>query len=262
MLVVSLYFPAAFDGGFAAVQCPLRRRVLVSKASIPYDREYALSRSSPVDNWLFDVIIRLLSPQPGWRVLDVGCNTGELVARLAQLKCDATGIDISGDAIAIAKQRFPDGAFHVADLTQLPEREFDVIIASHVIEHLSQPEEFLFAARQRLKSSGTLLIVTPNRYALLHRFLHGIRGIPIFHDPTHVRLFSPVELRDLMRRAGFEQLRLRTYLLYFPFVTRLPARVRSRLPALGMGDHLVALSCGGDAARDDATRRLPARRQT
>jgi SAM-dependent methyltransferase len=178
----------------------------MSDTASAYDRKYALSRSSAADSWLFDVIVHLLAPQPGWRILDVGCNTGELVARVASLGCEPLGIDINPAAIAIARERHPQLQFQVAEMSQLSDSDFDAIIASHLIEHLAQPEELLSAARQRLKADGTLILVTPNRNAFLHRFCHGIRGIPFFHDPTHVRFFFAARIatgdRQSRVRAG------------------------------------------------------------
>jgi 2-polyprenyl-3-methyl-5-hydroxy-6-metoxy-1,4-benzoquinol methylase len=203
-----------------------------------YDRDYALSRSTPSDNWLFDEIIKLLQPQPCWRVLDVGCNTGELAGRLAEQGCDTLGIDISPDAILVARQRFPKLRFVAGELPGLAESGFDAIVSSHVIEHLADPAAFLSAAHERLKPGGVLLLVTPNRQAFLHRLLHAMRGIPIFHDPTHQRLYARFELRQSLHSAGFRSVRATSRMLYFPWASRLPVSVRLRIPCFGMGDHL------------------------
>ena len=199
-----------------------------------YDHNYALHHSVAADNWLFDRLLTLLAPQPGWRVLDVGCNTGEFTARLAQLQCQTLGIDLNPAAIALAQERFPKLAFRVAELAQLPELDFDALTASHVLEHLPAPLEFLRAARQHMKPGGKLLIATPNRQAFLHRLVNRLRGVPFFDDPTHRHLFAPRELAGLVRQAGFASVRVTTYPLYLPLARQLG----QKLPALGRGDHL------------------------
>lgn len=201
-----------------------------------YDRDYALTHSVPAQNWLFDALIELIAPQPGWRVLDVGCNTGELTARLATLQCRTTGLDLNPDAIAIARERFPTGDFRVGSLPPFDATGFDAIVASHLIEHLPDPDEFLRAARQRLRPGGRLVLATPNRHAWISRLC----GAPFFDDPTHVRLYTARELRQRLRLAGFEQIITRTKRLYFPLAARLPERLHLAIPACGMGDHLLA----------------------
>lgn len=207
-----------------------------------YDRDYALSHSVPADNWLFDALIALLAPQPGWRVLDAGCNTGELTARLAALQCRTFGLDLNADAIALARQRFPALAFRVRTLPDMDEHSFDAIVASHVIEHLADPGAFLAAARDRLKPGGRLVLATPNRQAWVRRAAHRLWGVSFFDDPTHVRFYSPAELRACLRQTGFEQVATRTRRLYFPLVARLPQRIHLSIPCFGMGDHLFAVA--------------------
>jgi SAM-dependent methyltransferase len=60
----------------------------------------------------------------GAKVLDIGCGYG----RMAQLFTNYTGIDISPDFIALAKELNPDKKFLVADLNHLPfkDKEFEV----------------------------------------------------------------------------------------------------------------------------------------
>ena len=215
-----------------------------------YDRAYALRHSVAADNWLFDTLLALLAPPPGWRILDVGCNTGELTARLTELQCQTLGIDINTEAIAIARQRFPNLAFKVSEVSMLEEGNFDAIVASHVIEHLAVPVDFLRAAHQRLKSGGRLIVATPNSHAWLRKLTNWIRGAIFFDDPTHRHLFAPSELKGMVRSAGFELVAVITLPLYFPFATRLPPCLRRGIPAFGMGDHLFVVAASGSARRD------------
>ena len=209
----------------------------IGYVSVPpsdYDREYALRHSVAADNWLFDTLLALLAPQPGWRILDVGCNTGEFTARLAVLQCQMVGIDLNPAAIALAQERFPQLAFRVAELAEIPEVDFDAIIASHVIEHLAEPEKFLREAHRRLKRGAKLVIATPNRHAFLHKLVNRLRGAPFFDDPTHHHLFAPRELSRLVTQAGFASVQVTTYPLYVPVA----GFVGRHVPTFGMGDHM------------------------
>lgn len=198
-----------------------------------YNRVYALARSVPANDWLFDALLAMLAPQPGWRVLDVGCNTGELTARLAQAGCRVTGLDCNADAIALAKERFPNLDFCVGTIEKLNAAGFDAIVASHILEHLADPVAFLRAARTK---ASRLVLATPNRHAWLRR----LTGAPFFEDHTHVRFYTASELRQLLRACGFAKVCTTTRRLYFPLAARLPQRWHLAIPACGLGDHLLA----------------------
>src|SRR4051794_17064053 len=73
-------------------------------------------------------------------VLDWGCAFGEGVAVLAEAFPDAhvEGADFSGEAIDVARERFPGRAFHRVGERELP-GTYDVILTSNCLEHLEQP---------------------------------------------------------------------------------------------------------------------------
>ncbi len=79
---------------------------------------------------------------PGSSVLDVGCGTGEPLARFfIQEGYQVTGIDGSKKMIALCQKRFPQASWEVADMRHLnrPDR-FKLVLAWHSFFHLS-PEE-------------------------------------------------------------------------------------------------------------------------
>ena len=53
-------------------------------------------------------VVELLSPQPGERILDLGCGDGALTARLVALGCDVVGVDSSPEMVAAARARGVD----------------------------------------------------------------------------------------------------------------------------------------------------------
>jgi hypothetical protein len=86
-------------------------------------------------------------------------------------------------------------------LSALPERFYDVILASHSIEHV--PEELLMDTlsrlRQALKTDGILCVEVPNAsLASVHW--------PARHEP-HTLFFSPTALVRLLEKCGFEVVR-------------------------------------------------------
>jgi len=96
------------------------------------------------------------------KVLDVGCGTGALADIIpATLYC---GVDIDELSLQLARQRHPNHNFQSA----LPpiEEKFNTIVATAVIEHVSNPAIFLFELAQRLGDSinDSIILTTPHPY--------------------------------------------------------------------------------------------------
>src|SRR2546428_1687901 len=60
-------------------------------------------------------LIELLAPQPGERILDVGCGSGQLTARIAASGAVVIGLDRSAEMLAEARKNFPSVEFRLAD---------------------------------------------------------------------------------------------------------------------------------------------------
>lgn len=87
---------------------------------------------------------------PGGRVLDAGCGTGRVAARLHELGYAVAGVDADEAMVDVARERFPDLPWHVGDLADLHlNRDFDlVVMAGNVVPFL--PVELLPAVASRL----------------------------------------------------------------------------------------------------------------
>ena len=120
---------------------------------------------------------------------------------------------------------------HVGDCTRLdflPERRFDAVFASNLLEHLTREatEGVLREARRVLKVGGRLILLQPNfRYAY-----------PVyFDDYTHIQIFTHVGLADLLSAHGFTVEAVEPRFVPFSFKSRLPTwgwlvRLYLRLP--------------------------------
>lgn len=94
-------------------------------------------------------------------VLDFGCGIGEFLKWLKAKRPNATlvGVDYSPYAIKIAKEECPANSYIVGDT--LVGDNYNIIIMSHVIEHLKVPEEYIIEAKKRLIIGGLLIVVLP-----------------------------------------------------------------------------------------------------
>jgi ubiquinone/menaquinone biosynthesis C-methylase UbiE len=114
--------------------------------------------------------VRLAQIQPGERVLEVGCGTGDvaLLARAAAGPAGAVvGIDPSPEMIARAQQKAArrrvgiDYRVGVIENLELPSASFDIVLSSLMMHHLPErlKHEGLAEIRRVLKPGGRLLVV-------------------------------------------------------------------------------------------------------
>jgi ubiquinone biosynthesis O-methyltransferase len=102
------------------------------------------------------------------RVLDVGCGNGsQLALPLARDGFLVTGIDTDEKSVAHANQLAndaPSARFENISIEQLIESDFDAIILSEVLEHVTSPRTLLEASVNHLSQSGIVIVTTPNGY--------------------------------------------------------------------------------------------------
>lgn len=104
----------------------------------------------------------------GGKVLDIGCATGYFLELSTKEGFEPYGVEISAYAAQIAKSKFGAANIFVGTLEQcsFPNRYFDVIAMSDLIEHVRDPIQTLSKAASLLKDDGVILIMTPNTGSL------------------------------------------------------------------------------------------------
>lgn len=142
-------------------------------------------------------------PVGGGTLLEMGFGSGAFLDIARYCGWTVTGVDPDGTVVDAARSRGFDvhqGGIEVFDdLTE----QFDVIVMSHVIEHVHQPAYVLERCHQLLKAGGVLYVETPNLEGLGH--LHFGRNWRGLESPRHLVLFTPTSLRALLQRVGFER---------------------------------------------------------
>jgi 2-polyprenyl-3-methyl-5-hydroxy-6-metoxy-1,4-benzoquinol methylase len=97
-------------------------------------------------------------------VADVGCGPGVLMKRLKESKnAQCTGYDFSEEAVEIVKGKGFEG--RVVDARNFDVNgdggKFDVVVATHVLEHMQEDKQFLYLLKQLCKKGGQVIIATP-----------------------------------------------------------------------------------------------------
>ena len=141
----------------------------------------------------------------GKRVLDLGCRSGALTRHFLDGN-EVVGLDVDRAALAKAAELGIDPVqANVEDPLPFEDASFDAIVAGELLEHLQFPDALVAEARRVLRPGGVFVGSVPNAFRLQSR-LRFLRGRAPEDDPTHLRMFSPGSLRELL--AGFEPVEL------------------------------------------------------
>lgn len=99
------------------------------------------------------------------RCLDLGCGSGEFTARLLPLGMELHGLDLSTNAIEMARRKHPRIEFRVGDIedTGLPDGSFDVVVLSGVLHHFPDLSRVAKECARVLAPEGRLLAYDPHR---------------------------------------------------------------------------------------------------
>jgi glycosyltransferase involved in cell wall biosynthesis len=196
--------------------------------SIFYKREYDVSKPATEYSlklgYLSSHTLAIKNVAANSRVLDIGGGQGRLAAELRKKGCYVAGIDM----YELADESGYD-EFYLQNLDNFKidfdMKQFDHVLMLDIIEHLSNPEEFLDKLRAGLGLNCPKIIVTTpniaffiNRFQLLFgQFNYGKEGIL---DKTHKRLFTFKTLKRLFKQCGFTIERVKGIPAPFPKATR------------------------------------------
>ncbi len=100
-------------------------------------------------------LLKILSPQPKERILDIGCGTGQLTAQIAQAEAIVTGIDADATMIEKAKANYPHLKFAVADARSFQiDTQFDAVFSNATLHWIPEAEAVIRCIHQALKPQG------------------------------------------------------------------------------------------------------------
>lgn len=123
---------------------------------------------------IFNSLKRYLGRIKGKRVLDIGFGTGDILLSLAKDGADCFGIEIVQSAIENLKN-FSSFDFHLfkrkGDALPFKNDFFDIVICSHVLEHLKKDKKELEEIDRVLKTDGLVVLGVPGE-GIGHHFLH------------------------------------------------------------------------------------------
>ena len=141
----------------------------------------------------------------GKRVLDLGCRSGALTRHFLEGN-ELVGLDVDAAALAKASDLGIEPVqANVEEPLPFEDASFDAVVAGELFEHLQFPDALVAEIARVLRPGGVLVGSVPNAFRLQGR-LRFLLGRAPEDDPTHLQMFSPAAMRDLL--GGFEDVRL------------------------------------------------------
>jgi len=170
-------------------------------------------------DWIFDAIQRYGTAHPG-RALEIGPGSGLYLPLLANRFQEVIAADIEDAYLNHANTlvaAHPNLRPVVDDITRsrLPQRSFDLILCTEVVEHIADSARAIAEMHRLLKPGGFLILSTPQRYSPLEltakiAFLPGIVDVVrmIYREPVlemgHINLLTTVQVTAQLERPGFK----------------------------------------------------------
>jgi trans-aconitate 2-methyltransferase len=153
-------------------------------------------------------LLEFLTPQPGERILDLGCGTGHLTAQIATAGAEVLGIDSAAPMIDQARRTYPHLHFEVADARALTlAGSFDAVFSNAVLHWITEPARVIEGVRRALKPGGRFVAEFGGRgnvqaiVAALDRATQATNG-GRFENPWYFP--SIAEYATLLERGGLE----------------------------------------------------------
>lgn len=158
----------------------------------------------------------LLNPQPGERILDLGCGTGHLTNRIAESGAQVVGVDASPDMIGQARQNFPKLAFSLQDAMALTyQEEFDAVFSNAALHWMLEPERAVTAVSRALRPGGRFVAEMGGK-GNIQRIVDTIEAVVRKHGdgrqvPSRNYFPSIPEYTSIMEAHGFEAVYARLF---------------------------------------------------
>lgn len=212
------------------------------------------------DNFTYRELIKLLAPylKDVNTILDIGSGVGTIDFYLASKGKKVTGIEISKNAVELAKKNarlfkldkkinFINAAFPY----KIPKNQYDLVIFSEVIEHLEDDSKALRDIRRVLKPNGLLAITTPSVNAPLYRL--GLLN-KFDAEVGHIRRYTLPMLTSLVEKNGYKVIQsgrhegiIRNFLFTNKFAGKLLKIIRWKLSDLISSVDTITITLTGES---------------
>jgi len=151
-------------------------------------------------------VLELMNPQPGERILDVGCGLGSICEKLNGMGCTTVGVDISNTMIEAAKQLGVDARVMNAENMTFNE-EFDAVYSNSALHWMRHLNRVMAGVMRALKPGGRFVGELGGKGSIA-TIIAAIRQVMDSHgiemESVQSWYFPSIsELSAILERAGF-----------------------------------------------------------
>jgi 2-polyprenyl-3-methyl-5-hydroxy-6-metoxy-1,4-benzoquinol methylase len=181
-----------------------------------YEKEYRqlyVGDKEPLENFFKTQIIRgqnierTISQNMNYSfknkfVLEVGCGAGGILKHFKKTGCRIKGCDLDMNYLNYGKENYNlDLEYGTLNTIQLQEKP-DIIIYSHVLEHILNLNDELQTIKKVLKPGGYLYIEVPSVKNMKHHLSYKSDFLKILQN-AHTYHFTQTSLKNLLGKNGF-----------------------------------------------------------
>jgi ubiquinone/menaquinone biosynthesis C-methylase UbiE len=222
-----------------------------------YDQWQHSPEGMLLDQLSTELIIRLLNPKRGERVLDVGCGTGNHLLLFYRIGLDVTGLDASSYMLDIARSRLGHKASLKrgrAEILPFEDNEFDITSLIFTMEFLDDPLAALQEAGRVTRDRIFLGVLNSLSVSCILKKLSAPFQHSIFQK---MNTFTLWELKDLVKRAYGDVPITWGSIQMLPFLSRQYTAIIDRSPMVESHPYgaFLGLACSMSYAL--RTRKLP-----
>ena len=169
-----------------------------------YDQWFETPIGALVKQYEREVLLDLLQPQAGERILDLGCGTGIFTDNVLDAGARVTGLDISLPMVQAANWKLSRAPFNAlcGDMTALPFRDksFDKVYSMTAVEFIEDAAAVVKEMERVARRGGLLVLATLNSLSpwAERRTEAAKEGHDLF---SHVFFRSPDDLRALLPKG-------------------------------------------------------------
>lgn len=225
------------------------RSIVARSSKLPLGYHAVMPQDPPTQEWnsaryatnarfvsdLGQPVLDLLNPQPGERILDLGCGDGVLTEKLVAAGALVTGVDASADMIEAAKSRGLDA--RLMDANQLTfVSEFDAVFSNAALHWMKDdPDIVIRGAARALKPGGRFAGEMGGHgcvAAIIVALCATLEKRGIVSPATFIPWYFPTadDYSNRLKQAGFDV----AYIALIARPTPLPTGMRGWLETFGI----------------------------
>ena len=162
------------------------------------------SREQRRGKYIFEFVKKFLLKKG--KVLEIGCGTGGILKTFKDKSHYVEGLEIDKNAVNFSKTKGINAKFGDIDLCK---KKYDLIILSHVFEHIAYPKEFLLKLKNIVKKGGIVYVEVPgmeNPVVKNKNYATQLGHLFYYNERTLSKLFLNFKFRNLKQNNKIQSL--------------------------------------------------------